>query len=148
MVSPILSSVQSESGLLLPRSCFNRVRLLAAPWTVILLSTLYQILEAPVCGFADRPVYFLAVRPRCRLCCWPVTGGHPSCSVRASLRSGSLHYGALARGTRASVVVAHGLSCSKTCGICPGQGSNPCPLRWREDSSLLDHQESPICFWF
>ena len=27
-----------------------------------------------------------------------------------------------------SVVVAHGLSCSVACGICPDQGSNPCPL--------------------
>ncbi|KAJ8796454.1 hypothetical protein J1605_017924 [Eschrichtius robustus] len=27
-----------------------------------------------------------------------------------------------------SVVVAHGPSCSVTCGIFPDQGSNPCPL--------------------
>ena len=33
-----------------------------------------------------------------------------------------------------SVVVAHGLSCSATCGIFPGQGSNPCPLTWQADS--------------
>ena len=29
---------------------------------------------------------------------------------------------------RASVVVAHGLSCFAACGIFPDQGSNPCPL--------------------
>ena len=34
----------------------------------------------------------------------------------------------------ASVVVAHGFSCSTACGIFPHQGSNPCPLRWRADS--------------
>ena len=57
------------------------------------------------------------------------------------LRStGSRHAGFSSCGTRAqylrltgsraqgSVVVAHGLSCSATCGIFPDQGSNPCPL--------------------
>ena len=29
-----------------------------------------------------------------------------------------------------SVVVAHRLSCSKSCGIFPDQGSNLCPLHW------------------
>ena len=33
-----------------------------------------------------------------------------------------------------SVVVAHGLSCSAPCGIFPGQGLNPCSLRWQADS--------------
>ena len=33
-----------------------------------------------------------------------------------------------------SVVVVHRLSCSLTCGIFPGQGLNPCPLHWQEDS--------------
>ena len=31
-------------------------------------------------------------------------------------------------GVRASVVVAHRLSCSTACGIFPDQGSNPCSL--------------------
>ena len=35
-----------------------------------------------------------------------------------------------------SVVVAHGLSCSTTCGIFPDQGSNPCPLHWQADFFL------------
>ena len=42
-----------------------------------------------------------------------------------------------------SVVVAHGLSCSATCGIFPDQGSNPCPLHWQADSQPLRHQGSP-----
>ena len=33
-----------------------------------------------------------------------------------------------------SVVVAHGLSCSRACGIFPDEGSNPCPLNWQVDS--------------
>ena len=33
-----------------------------------------------------------------------------------------------------SVVAAHGLSCSATCGIFPDQGSNLCPLHWEADS--------------
>ena len=33
-----------------------------------------------------------------------------------------------------SVIVAHGPSCSATCGIFPDQGSNPCPLHWQADS--------------
>ena len=37
------------------------------------------------------------------------------------------------QGTQASVVVAHGLSCSAACGIFPGQGSNSCPLHWQVD---------------
>ena len=32
------------------------------------------------------------------------------------------------------IVVAHGLSCSATCGTFPNQGSNPCPLHWQVDS--------------
>ena len=49
-------------------------------------------------------------------------------------------------GTRAvSVVVAHGLSCSKACGIFPDQGLNPCLLHWQVDSLPLGHQGSPKC---
>ena len=42
-----------------------------------------------------------------------------------------------------SVVVAHGPSCSATCGIFPDQSSNPCPLHWQADSQPLHHQGSP-----
>ena len=45
-----------------------------------------------------------------------------------------------------SVVVAHGPSCSVTCGIFPDQGSNPCPLHWQADSQPLRHQGSPKSF--
>ena len=55
--------------------------------------------------------------------------------------------GAWALGVRASVVVAHGLSCSAACGVFPAQGSNPCPLRWQADSKPLCHQESPDGSW-
>ena len=44
-------------------------------------------------------------------------GGFPCCGARAL-------------GARASVVVAHGLSCSTACGIFPDQGLNPGPLHW------------------
>ena len=43
-----------------------------------------------------------------------------------------------------SIVVAHGLSCSGTCGIFRDQGSNPCFLLWQVDSLPLSHQRSPI----
>ena len=41
-----------------------------------------------------------------------------------------------------SATVAHGPSCSATCGILPDQGSNPCPLHWQADSQPLCHQGS------
>ena len=37
-------------------------------------------------------------------------------------------------GTRASVVVAHGLPCPRACGIFPDQGPNPRPWHWQSDS--------------
>ena len=43
----------------------------------------------------------------------------------------------------ASVIVAHGPSCSAACGIVPDQSSNPCPLHWQADSQPLRHQGSP-----
>ena len=42
--------------------------------------------------------------------------------------------GAQALGTRVSVVVAHGLSCSAACGIFLDQGLNLCLLHWQADS--------------
>ena len=58
-----------------------------------------------------------------------------------------LSCGARALGTRASVVVAHELSCSAACGIFPDQGSNPCPLHWQADSQPLRHAtgEALLC---
>ena len=69
------------------------------------------------------------------------------CGARASHCGGLSCSGARALGTRASVVVAHGLSCSTACGIFPDQGSNPCPLHWQADSQPLRHQGSPILFY-
>ena len=38
------------------------------------------------------------------------------------------------QGTWASVVVAHRLNCTMSCGIFPDQGLNLCPLPWQVDS--------------
>ena len=56
-------------------------------------------------------------------------------------------------GVRGLVVVVHGLSCSKACGIFPSQGLNWCPLRYKADFSPLDLQgrcppRRPIPSWF
>ena len=71
------------------------------------------------------------------------SGGHSS-SRRAGL---SLSRPLLLRSTgsrrTASVVVAHGPSCSTACGILPDQGSNPCPLHRQADSQPLRHQGNP-----
>ena len=48
--------------------------------------------------------------------------------------TGSRHMGFSSCGAWASLVVAHGLSCSAACGIFPDQGSNLCPLHWQADS--------------
>ena len=48
----------------------------------------------------------------------------------------------------ASVVVAHGLSCSAACGIFPDQGSNLCLLHCQAESYPLHHQASPGVFSF
>ena len=44
---------------------------------------------------------------------------------------------------QASIVVAHGLSCSVSCELFPGQGLNPRLLLWQVDSQSLAHQRSP-----
>ena len=51
----------------------------------------------------------------------------------------------------ASLVAGHGLSsvvpglsCSKTCGIFPDQGSNFGPLHWQADSQPLDPWRGPM----
>ena len=41
---------------------------------------------------------------------------------------------ALAPGAQASIVVAHGLSCSPACGVFLDQGLTPCPLHGQVDS--------------
>ena len=80
---------------------------------------------------------FLAVLGLC--CC---AQGFSSCRergllfivVRRLLIAVASCCGARVLGTRASVVVVHGLSCSTVCGIFLDQGSNPCPLHWQADS--------------
>ena len=72
------------------------------------------------------------------------------CGARASLCGGFSCFRAQVLGCTAyssccmgSVVVAHGLSCSKACGIFPDQGLNLCPLHWQVASHPLYHQGSP-----
>ena len=64
-------------------------------------------------------------------------------AVRGLLIAVASLVAARALGARASVVVAHGLSCSQACGIFLDQESNPCPLHWQADSYPLRHQGSP-----
>ena len=47
--------------------------------------------------------------------------------------------------TWASVIMAHGLSCSTSGGIFLEQGSNPCLLHGQVDSLPLSPQGSPYC---
>ena len=49
-------------------------------------------------------------------------------------RAWALGAGFSSCGLLASIVVAHGLSCSVACGIFLDQGSNLCPLHWQVDS--------------
>ena len=56
--------------------------------------------------------------------------------------------GARALGVQASVVVAHGLSCSAACGILPDQGSKPCLLHWQADSFFFFFKDLFIYFIF
>ena len=65
-----------------------------------------------------------------------------TCGARASHCAG-LSCGAQARGSRASVVVVHGLSCSTACRILLDQGSNQCSLHWEADAYPPHHQGSP-----
>ena len=66
------------------------------------------------------------------------------CGARASLCSGFSCCRAQALGTRASVVVTHGLNCSVACGIFPDQGSNPCPLYWQAILNQAPLGKSPL----
>ena len=76
------------------------------------------------------------------------SGGHSSSRCAGlSLSRPLLLWSTGSRGA-GSVVVAHGPSRSAACGICPDQGSNPCPLHWQADSQPLRHQGSPpFMFW-
>ena len=68
-------------------------------------------------------LYFLAALHLC--CC---SRAFSSCGARASHCGGFSCCRARALGTRTSVVVVRGLSCSEACDIFPDQGLNPCPL--------------------
>ena len=73
---------------------------------------------------------------------WASHGSGFSCCrawVPGRMGSGA---GAPRRQSSDSVVVAHGLGCSATCGIFPDQGKNPCLLHWRADSLPLSCWEA------
>ena len=91
--------------------------------------------------------FYLFIYRLCRV--FVAAWAFPSCSergllfgygARVSHHSGFSGCRGWAPGAWASVVVAHGLSCSTACRILPDQGSNPCLLHWQVDSSPLDHQ--------
>ena len=71
------------------------------------------------------------------------SGGHSSSLCTGLSPSRPLLLRSTGSRRAASVVVAHGPSCSVACGILPDQGSNPCPLHWQADSQPLRHQGSP-----
>ena len=56
------------------------------------------------------------------------SGGHSSSWCTGLSLSRALLLRSTGSRCAASVVVAHGPSCSAACGIFPDQGSNPCPL--------------------
>ena len=72
------------------------------------------------------------------------SGGHSSSRCAGLSLSRPLLLRSTGSRRAGSVVVAHGPSCSATCGIFPDQGSNPCSLHWQADSQPLRHQGSPL----
>ena len=71
------------------------------------------------------------------------SGGHSSSRCAGLSLSRPLLLRSTGSRRAGSVVVAHGPSCSRACGIFPDQGSNACPLHWQADSQPLRHQGSP-----
>ena len=68
-------------------------------------------------------------------------GDFSRCRARALGHTGSVVVAPGLQST-ASITGAHGLSCSKACGILLDQGSNPCLLHSQADSLPLSHQGS------
>ena len=90
------------------------------------------VLFSPPCFF--RFLFYLLFLTLLGLRCFSRTLSR--CSVGFSLLSTGSRAGAL-------VVVVHGLSCSKACGIFLDQGLNPCLCHWQADFLPLNHQGSP-----
>ena len=75
------------------------------------------------------------------------SGGHSSSRCAGLSLSRPLLLGSTSSRCAGLVVVAHGPSCSATCGIFPDQGLNPCLLHLQADSQPLRHQGSPMLFY-
>ena len=73
-------------------------------------------------------------------CC---AGATLHCGARVSHCGGFSCCGAQAVGAQASVVVAHGVSCSMACGIFLYQGSNTCPCIGRQILNHCATREAP-----
>ena len=76
------------------------------------------------------------------------SGGHSSSRCAGLSLSRPLLLRSTGSRRAGSVIVAHGPSCSASCGIFPDQGSNPCPPHWQADSQPLRHQGSPALFLY
>ena len=70
----------------------------------------------------------------CSGCLAAVSGSCSGCHEQAFHCSGFSCCEHRLWGVRASVVVAHGFSCSTAYGIFLFEGLNPCPLHWQADS--------------
>ena len=79
------------------------------------------------------------------LCC--CTQALSSCGERRLLSTCTVwasHCGGFSCcGVRASVVMAHGLSCCVAYAVFSNQGWSPCPLHWQAAAQPLDRQRSP-----
>ena len=70
-------------------------------------------------------------------------GAFSSRGVQAAPGSGFSCCSAQNLSSRVSAAVRLGFSCPAARGTFPGQGLNPCPLRWQAGSYPLYHQGSP-----
>ena len=89
---------------------------------------------------------FMAKQDLC--CCWGLFSSCGKWGLPCNCGEWASHCSEFYCGVQASIVVAHGLSCSDACGIFPDQGFNPCLLHWQVDSLPLSSQGSPVLhFW-
>ena len=73
----------------------------------------------------------------------PMDCSLPGSSIHGIFQAGVLEWVAIAF---SSIVVEHGLNCSKACGIFLDQGSNLCLLHWQADSLAPNIREALLSF--